>query len=78
MKINNGSSLFGLANCSTFITALSFVDLRTSNSSQAASLVDKLHAQTDSWSVPILLIASLAFACTIFTVLAARDKKVSV
>ncbi|MEZ8693715.1 MFS transporter [Vibrio splendidus] len=88
--------LFGLANCSTFIIALSFVGLRTSNSSQAASLsgmaqgigyalaatgptlVGKLHAQTDSWSVPILLIASVAFACTIFAALAARDKKVSV
>ncbi|WP_139686034.1 MFS transporter [Vibrio tasmaniensis] len=88
--------LFGLANCSTFIIALSFVGLRTSNSSQAASLsgmaqgigyalaatgptlVGKLHSQTDSWSVPILLIASVAFACTIFAALAARDKKVSV
>ncbi|MEZ9513285.1 MFS transporter [Vibrio splendidus] len=88
--------LFGLANCSTFIIALSFVGLRTSNSSQAASLsgmaqgigyalaatgptlVGKLHAQTDSWSVPILLIASVAFACTIFAALAARDKKVRV
>ncbi|MEZ9872364.1 MULTISPECIES: MFS transporter [Vibrio] len=88
--------LFGLANCSTFIIAISFVGLRTSNSSQAASLsgmaqgigyalaatgptlVGKLHAQTDSWSVPILLIASVAFACTIFAALAARDKKVSV
>lgn len=88
--------LFGLANCSTFIIALSFVGLRTSSSSQAASLsgmaqgigyalaatgptlVGKLHAQTDSWSVPILLIASVAFACTIFAALAARDKKVSV
>ncbi|OED73415.1 transporter [Vibrio splendidus ZS-139] len=88
--------LFGLANCSTFIIALSFVGLRTSNSSQAASLsgmaqgigyalaatgptlVGKLHAQTGSWSVPILLIASVAFACTIFAALAARDKKVSV
>ena len=28
--------------------------------------------------VPILLIASVAFACTIFAALAARDKKVSV
>ncbi|MCX2757155.1 MFS transporter [Vibrio sp. Sgm 22] len=88
--------LFGLANCSTFIIALSFVGLRTSNSSQAASLsgmtqgigyalaatgptlVGKLHAQTDSWSVPILLIASVAFACTTFAALAARDKKVNV
>ncbi|CAK2999773.1 2-nitroimidazole transporter [Vibrio crassostreae] len=88
--------LFGLANCSTFIIALSFVGLRTSNSSQAASLsgmaqgigyalaatgptlVGKLHALTDSWSVPILLIAGVAFACTIFAALAARDKKVSV
>ncbi|ARP40473.1 MFS transporter [Vibrio syngnathi] len=88
--------LFGLANCSTFIIALSFVGLRTSNSSQAASLsgmaqgigyalaatgptlVGKLHSLTDSWSVPILLIASVAFACTIFAALAARDKKVSV
>ncbi|MFA0012354.1 MFS transporter [Vibrio lentus] len=88
--------LFGLANCSTFIIALSFVGLRTSNSSQAASLsgmaqgigyalaatgptlVGKLHALTDSWSVPILLIATVAFACTIFAALAARDKKVSV
>jgi len=42
------------------------------------TLVGKLHAQTDSWSVPILLIASVAFACTIFAALAARDKKVSV
>ncbi|WP_286300973.1 MFS transporter [Vibrio apostichopi] len=88
--------LFGLANCSTFIIALSFVGLRTSNSSQAASLsgmaqgigyalaatgptlVGKLHAMTDSWSLPILLIATVAFACTIFAALAARDKKVSV
>ena len=88
--------LFGLANCSTFIIALSFVGLRTSNSSQAASLsgmaqgigyalaatgptlVGKLHAQTGSWSVPILLIAGVAFACTIFAALAARDTKVSV
>ncbi|MBY7730037.1 MFS transporter [Vibrio splendidus] len=88
--------LFGLANCSTFIIALSFVGLRTSNSSQAASLsgmaqgigyalaatgptlVGKLHAQTGSWSVPILLIAGVAFACTIFAALAARDNKVSV
>lgn len=30
--------LFGLGNCSTFIIALSFIGLRTSNSSQAASL----------------------------------------
>ncbi|CAK1868176.1 2-nitroimidazole transporter [Vibrio crassostreae] len=88
--------LFGLANCSTFIIALSFVGLRTSNSSQAASLsgmaqgigyalaatgptlVGKLHSQTGSWSVPILLIAGVAFACTIFAALAARDTKVSV
>ncbi|MEZ8631401.1 MFS transporter [Vibrio lentus] len=88
--------LFGLANCSTFIIALSFVGLRTSNSSQAASLsgmaqgigyalaatgptlVGKLHAVTDSWSVPILLIAAVAFACTIFAALAARDKKINV
>ena len=88
--------LFGLANCSTFIIALSFVGLRTSNSSQAASLsgmaqgigyalaatgptlVGKLHALTDSWSVPILLIAAVAFACTIFAALAARDKKINV
>ncbi|MEZ9243947.1 MFS transporter [Vibrio lentus] len=87
--------LFGLANCSTFIIALSFVGLRTSNSSQAASLsgmaqgigyalaatgptlVGKLHALTDSWSVPILLIAAVAFACTIFAALAARDKKIN-
>ncbi|MEZ9673373.1 MFS transporter [Vibrio lentus] len=88
--------LFGLANCSTFIIALSFVGLRTSNSNQAASLsgmaqgigyalaatgptlVGKLHAVTDSWSVPILLIAAVAFACTIFAALAARDKKINV
>ncbi|WP_299130818.1 MFS transporter [uncultured Vibrio sp.] len=88
--------LFGLANCSTFIIALSFVGLRTSNSSQAASLsgmaqgigyalaatgptlVGQLHSQTGSWSVPILLIAGVAFACTIFAALAARDTKVSV
>ncbi|WP_373960526.1 MFS transporter [Vibrio gigantis] len=88
--------LFGLANCSTFIIALSFVGLRTSNSSQAASLsgmaqgigyalaatgptlVGKLHSQTGSWSVPIILIAGVAFACTIFAALAARDTKVSV
>ena len=88
--------LFGLANCSTFIIALSFVGLRTSNSSQAASLsgmaqgigyalaatgptlVGKLHALTDSWSMPILLIAAVAFACTIFAALAARDKKINV
>lgn len=88
--------LFGLANCSTFIIALSFVGLRTSNSSQAASLsgmaqgigyalaatgptlVGKLHSQTGSWSVPILLIAGVAFACTIFAALAARNTKVSV
>ncbi|MFA0191029.1 MFS transporter [Vibrio lentus] len=88
--------LFGLANCSTFIIALSFVGLRTSNSNQAASLsgmaqgigyalaatgptlVGKLHALTDSWSVPILLIAAVAFACTIFAALAARDKKINV
>ena len=88
--------LFGLANCSTFIIALSFVGLRTSSSSQAASLsgmaqgigyalaatgptlVGKLHSQTGSWSVPILLIAGVAFACTIFAALAARDTKVSV
>ncbi|MCG9640120.1 MFS transporter [Vibrio sp. Isolate34] len=88
--------LFGLANCSTFIIALSFVGLRTSSSSQAASLsgmaqgigyalaatgptlVGKLHSQTGSWSVPILLIAGAAFACTIFAALAARDTKVSV
>ncbi|MFS1477818.1 MFS transporter [Vibrio lentus] len=88
--------LFGLANCSTFIIALSFVGLRTSNSSQAASLsgmaqgigyalaatgptlVGKLHALTDSWSVPILLIAAVAFACTIFAALAARDKKINI
>ncbi|MFS1467392.1 MFS transporter [Vibrio lentus] len=88
--------LFGLANCSTFIIALSFVGLRTSNSSQAASLsgmaqgigyalaatgptlVGKFHALTDSWSVPILLIAAVAFACTIFAALAARDKKINV
>ncbi|MCB5361445.1 MFS transporter [Vibrio lentus] len=88
--------LFGLANCSTFIIALSFVGLRTSNSSQAASLsgmaqgigyalaatgptlVGKLHALTDSWNVPILLIAAVAFACTIFAALAARDKKINV
>lgn len=88
--------LFGLANCSTFIIALSFVGLRTSNSSQAASLsgmaqgigyalaatgptlVGKLHSQTGSWSSPILLIAGVAFACTIFAALAARDTKVSV
>ena len=88
--------LFGLANCSTFIIALSFVGLRTSNSSQAASLsgmaqgigyalaatgptlVGKLHSQTGSWRVPLLLIAGVAFACTIFAALAARDTKVSV
>ncbi|MDH5925779.1 MFS transporter [Vibrio lentus] len=88
--------LFGLANCSTFIIALSFVGLRTSNSSQAASLsgmaqgigyalaatgptlVGKLHALTDSWSVPILLIAAVAFACTIFAALAARDKNINI
>ncbi|WP_299694935.1 MFS transporter [uncultured Vibrio sp.] len=86
--------LFGLANCSTFIIALSFVGLRTSNSSQAASLsgmsqgmgyalaatgptlMGKLHAQTDSWSMPILLIAAVAFTCTIFAALAARDTKI--
>ena len=88
--------LVGLAICSTFIIALSFVGLRTSNSSQAASLsgmaqgigyalaatgptlVGKLHALTDSWSMPILLIAAVAFACTIFAALAARDKKINV
>lgn len=86
--------LFGLANCSTFIIALSFVGLRTSNASQAGALsgmsqgigyalaatgptiVGQIHAQSESWTIPILLIAAVALICTFFAALAARDKKV--
>jgi len=87
-------ALFGLANCSTFIIALSFIGLRTSNGSQAASLsgmsqgigyalaatgptlVGQIHARSDSWTMPIILIASIALICTTFSFLAARDHKI--
>jgi cyanate transporter len=87
--------LFGLANCSTFIIALSFIGLRTSNGSQAASLsgmaqgigyalaatgpslVGSIHAQSESWTMPILLIAAVALVCTCFAALAARNRKVA-
>ncbi len=89
--------LFGLANCSTFIIALSFVGLRTSKqqpkrlrcagmaqgigyalAAAGPTLVgnaftSRLLERTDSF-----LIAGVAFACTIFAALAARDTKVSV
>lgn len=87
--------LFGLGNCSTFIIALSFIGLRTSNGSQAASLsgmsqgigyalaatgpslVGSTYAQSGSWTMPILLIASVALVCTMFAALAARDIKMT-
>jgi CP family cyanate transporter-like MFS transporter len=87
--------LFGLGNCSTFIIALSFIGLRTSNGSQAASLsgmsqgigyalaatgpslVGSTYAQSGSWTMPILLIASIALVCTFFAALAARDIKMT-
>ena len=40
------------------------------------TLIGKTHAQSDSWTLPILLIAGVALACTCFAVFAARDKKI--
>ena len=41
------------------------------------TMLGQIHAQSDSWSTPILLIACVGVICTFFASLAARDKKVS-
>ena len=40
------------------------------------TIVGQIHAQSDSWTIPLLLIAAVALICTCFAALAARDKKV--
>ncbi|MFC1237021.1 MFS transporter [Vibrio sp. F74] len=40
------------------------------------TIVGRIHAQSDSWTIPLLLIAAVALICTCFAALAARDKKV--
>lgn len=40
------------------------------------TIVGQIHAQSDSWTIPLLLIAVVALICTCFAALAARDKKV--
>jgi len=40
------------------------------------TLIGKTHALTQSWTIPLLLIACAGFACTCFASLAARNRKV--
>ncbi|PMH43232.1 transporter [Vibrio sp. 10N.286.49.B3] len=40
------------------------------------TLIGKMHTQTESWLIPILIIATIALACTVFATLAARDRKI--
>ncbi|WED27126.1 MFS transporter [Vibrio sp. DW001] len=40
------------------------------------TIVGQIHAQSDSWTIPLLLISVVALICTGFAALAARDKKV--
>jgi len=41
------------------------------------TLIGKTHTQSDSGTVPILIIAGVALACTCFSALAARDKQIA-